>query len=71
MNIFRAIWGLVKLWFWTEEQGKKEREQMGPEGRAYDKWLDKHGYEAQYQAYFKKHGTHDGFVYKDQDYPVQ
>ena len=32
----------------------------------YQAWLDRYGYEAQYQSYLKAHnGSNEGFVYKD------
>ena len=65
MNLFSALFDLVAGVFLTAKQAQDERDQQGPEGRAYDKWLAEHGYDGQYQAYYKEHGTHDGFVYKD------
>jgi hypothetical protein len=65
MNPFSAFLNLVGGVFLTGQQASQEREQQGPQGRAYDKWLDEHGYEAQYQAWVKTHGSPDGFVYQD------
>jgi hypothetical protein len=65
MNPFSAFFSLIGGIFQTVEQSEEERDQQGPEGRAYDASLDRNGYEGQYQVYFKEHGTHDGFVYKD------
>lgn len=69
MNIFQAIGSVFSLVFLEGRRAAEEREQQGPEGRAYDKWLGEHGYEAQYQAYMKAHGTNNGFVYKDPGNP--
>ncbi len=69
MNLFQAISGFFANYFLVGQQAAKEREQQGPGGRAYDKWLADNGYEAQYQAYMKAHGTNEGFLYKDPGNP--
>lgn len=66
MNPFSAIASVFASWFLEGNRAREESEQEGAQGRAYEKWLAKNGYEAQYQAYLKAHGgSNDGFIYKD------
>lgn len=53
-TLFALFMGLI----WSEKND-------GGDPR-YRAWLDRYGYEAQYQAYLKSHGgSNKGFVYKD------
>jgi hypothetical protein len=60
MNIFKAVGSLFGLVSRTVSQAGKEREQMGPEGRAYSDALKASG-----DAYYKKHGTYEGWAFDD------
>lgn len=60
MKLFQAIGSLFALVFSTTSRAEDEREQMGPEGRAYDAALTK-----SCDAYYKKHGTMDGWKFDD------
>lgn len=60
MNPFSAIGSLFASWFLTGQRAAEEREQQGSEGAAYSDDL-----KAQYDAYYKAHGTSEGFVYKE------
>lgn len=72
MNPFSAIASVFTSWFLEGKRASDEAEQQGPQGRAYSKWLDENGYEAQYTAYLKAHnGSNNGFVYKDPGSPPQ
>ena len=60
MNFFQAIGSLFSGVYQTALRGQEEREQQGPEGRAYDDALKRSG-----QAYYQKHGTYDGWSFDD------
>jgi hypothetical protein len=60
MNIFKAVGSLFGLVSRAASQAGKEREQMGPDGRAYADALKASG-----DAYYKKHGTYEGWVFDD------
>lgn len=60
MNIFGAVFSVFADVFLTGRQAAAERQQQGPAGVAYDEELKR-----QYDAYYKAHGTADGFEYKD------
>lgn len=50
---------LITALLWS----KKDGETGDPR---YQAWLDRYGYEAQYQAYRAAHnGSNEGFIYKD------
>jgi hypothetical protein len=50
---------LITALLWSKKEGE------GSDPR-YEAWLNKYGYEAQYQAYRKAHnGSNAGFVYSD------
>lgn len=63
-NIFLKIISFpfifVTALLWSKKDGEE-----GSDPR-YEVWLNRYGYEAQYQAYRKAHGgSNEGFVYKD------
>lgn len=60
MNRLSAFLSWLFGWFLTSQAADEEREQMGPEGRAYDDALRKS--EA---AYYKEHGTDKGWDFDD------
>jgi hypothetical protein len=60
MNIFSAIGSFFASFFTEGERAHEEDAQAGAEGVAYDAELKR-----QYDAYYKVHGTADGFQYHD------